>query len=105
MADQDTGERFNFAFALHAKLSRGGSLYQYRCDDFGITCAKGRASRQDAWSVTFTADALEGQTFDSLGACVAALRALVESRPVEDRDHRDHATADHGQHDGDPGDR
>lgn len=73
---QDTGERFNFQFAMHAKLTKGGSLYVYRCEDFGITRTEHRATSRDPWRCTFTADEIDGQEFDTLGECVRALRLL-----------------------------
>lgn len=72
----DGGERFNFRFAMHAKLSKGGSMYVTRCEDFGITCTDHRATARDPWRRTFTADEIEGQEFDTLGECVRALRLL-----------------------------
>lgn len=78
----DTGERFNFRFSMHAKLARGGSLYVYTCEDFGITCTKCRQRSGEPWSVTYTADEIPGQKFDSLREVVAALRALHPAEAI-----------------------
>lgn len=72
----DTGERFNFRFAMHAKLAKGGSMRVMRCDDFGITLTDHRATGRDPWRRTFTVDDVEGQDFDTLGEAVKALRAV-----------------------------
>lgn len=73
-SQMDSGERFNFAFAMHARLSRGGHLRTYRCDDFGITLTESCERRGDRVKRQFTADALEGRTFSTLKACLEAMR-------------------------------
>lgn len=72
----DGGERFNFRFAMHAKLSKGGSMYVDRCDDFGITRTDHRATARDPWRRTYTVDDVEGQEFDTLREAVEAARKV-----------------------------
>lgn len=80
----DTGERFGFAFRMHAKLSRGGSHYVYVCEEFGIQCDRYRRTSADPWQRCFSATrpGLEGQTFPTLAACVAAMWADLAADPV-----------------------
>lgn len=75
-AGYDTGERFAFVMRAHLSLSRGGSVYLYRCEDFGITCEEGRPNRSAPWTREFRADDIEDEAFPTLAACVAALWAL-----------------------------
>lgn len=72
----DTGERFNFALQLHAKLSRGGSMYVYRCEEYGITRSCGRSFGNVPWECHYTADAIEGQQFDTLREVVSAIKRV-----------------------------
>lgn len=72
----DTGDRFNFVFRLHAKLSRGGSLYVYECEDFGIVREDMRKTGRDPWRRTYRAEELPGWEYDNLRELVGDLRAL-----------------------------
>lgn len=73
-ADADDGTRYNFVFAMHLKMARGGSAYVRRCEDFGITMTDVRNTGADPWRRVFVADDLEGMEFTTLRACVDALR-------------------------------
>lgn len=71
----DTGERFNFAFKLHAKLARGGSTFIYECEDFGISRTDFRKTSRDPWRRTYRAEDLPGWDYDNLPELIADLRA------------------------------
>lgn len=73
----DDGERFNFRFALHMKLTRGGAIHVRRDDDHGITLTEQRTTSSDAWTRTFTCDDVPDREFATLAECIDALREAI----------------------------